>query len=245
MLSCDCPIVLCLLLVLKFKIVYTVFGELAEGGVLVIPNNIKIYHIVHISKLPTILAERFLVSDAEIHRRRPVGITIGMPKIKARRFSSPLTSHKGLNVGDCVPFYFCPRSPMLYMFSRANHPEIEYRGGQEPIVHLVADLKRTVAWASANKLRWAFTDSNAGSNYFDDYSNLSDLDKVDWNAVNAWQWRGRQDKKQAEFLIENQFPWELVEKIGVYSYKQHSEVCIILSGEINQPQVSIENSWYY
>ena len=53
----------------------------------------------------------------------------------------------GLNVGDCVPFYFCPRSVMLYLIHRANHPELDYRGGQGPIVHLEADLHEAANWA--------------------------------------------------------------------------------------------------
>jgi hypothetical protein len=73
-----------------------------------------------------------------------------------------LSSREGLYVGECVPFYFCPRSVMLYMFHMRNHRDIEYRGGQEPILHLMADLRRAVEWAGQNGLRWAFTNSNAG-----------------------------------------------------------------------------------
>ena len=93
-------------------------------------------------------------------------------------------------MGDCVPFYFCPRSVMLYVISRSNHPELEYLGGQTPIVHLEADLQATVAWADTNGRRWAFTSSNAGSYYFEDFSDLRRLDKISWDAVDANQWSG-------------------------------------------------------
>lgn len=55
---------------------------------------------------------------------------------------------------------------MLYLLHRSNHPELSYRGGQGPIIHLEADLKESVAWAEGNGLRWAFTLSNAGAYYF-------------------------------------------------------------------------------
>lgn len=55
-----------------------------------------------------------------------------------------LNSHPGLYVGQCVPFYFCPRSVMLYVIYCANHDELSYRGGQGPILHLEADLYETV-----------------------------------------------------------------------------------------------------
>ena len=210
-----------------------------------IPNNVKICHIVHISKLPAIVAERFLVSDAEIQRRMPVGETIGMRKIKMRRLSLQLTSRPGLNVGDCVPFYFCPRSPMLYMFHKANSQEIEYQGGQEPIVHLVADLQRAIDWANTNCLRWAFTTSNAGSCYFEDYADLSDLDKIDWDAIQTKYWKDCVDKKQAEFLVEQRFPWALFDEIGVYSYLQQQFVQGILEKGLLFPLVAIRREWYY
>jgi hypothetical protein len=211
-----------------------------------VPDDIKIYHIVHISKLRAIVQERFLVSDAEIQKRETIGVTIGMREIKRRRLEKlTLSSHPGLHIGDCVPFYFCPRSVMLYMFHMANNPDVEYRGGQEPILHLVAGLLKTVEWANANSINWAFTTSNAGSNYFEDYANLSALDKVDWEAVQAMQWSGRQDKKQAEFLVRRQFPWELIEEVGVYSHMQLSAVSEILAAEMNPPSIKVKPSWYY
>ena len=137
------------------------------------PADPKLYHIVHADRLPPIIAAGGLLCDATIAEREPVGTTIGMNDIKRRRLSElRLNSHRGLYVGACVPFYFCPRSVMLYVISQANHPQLSYRGGQDPIVHLEADLRATVAWAEAQDLRWAFTLSNAGARYFEDRSDL-------------------------------------------------------------------------
>jgi len=207
--------------------------------------HVKIYHIVHIDNLPSIIADGCLFSDAEMRKRPQGSVVIGMNKIKERRLTLPLTSHPGLNVGDCVPFYFCPRSPMLYMFHKGNSPDIEYRGGQQPIVHLVADLQKTADWADANNLRWAFTNSNAGSCYFEDYVNFTYLDQVDWESVNAKQWSGRQDKKQAEFLVEHYFPCEIIEEIGVYSYRQYEQVNNIIGSQVKRVQIKIKREWYY
>ncbi len=88
-----------------------------------------------------------------------------MNRIKQRRLSLPVSCHPGDAVGDYVPFYFCPRSVMLYIISRANHDDLAYRGGQRPIVHVQADLHSTIAWAEAQSKRWAFSLSNAGAYY--------------------------------------------------------------------------------
>ena len=210
-----------------------------------IPNLIKIYHIVHISKLPSIIDDGFLYSDAEMRNRKQTGATIGMERIKNRRLSLALSSHPGLYVGECVPFYFCPRSIMLYLMHMSNSPDITYRGGQEPIIHLVADFHKTVEWANDNNLRWAFTTSNAGAYYFDDYSDLSDLTKIDWQAIQTENWREVREKKQAEFLIEHRFPWELVEEVGVYSYIQQHEVQNKIGSQTNYLKISIKREWYY
>jgi hypothetical protein len=210
-----------------------------------IPDNPKIFHIVHISKLPAIVAEKSLLSDAEVQKHAPSGVTIGMRSIKERRLTLYLRSQPDLCVGNCVPFYFCPRSVMLYMFYKANHPEIEYRGGQESIVHLVADLKKTIRWANLQGLRWAFTTSNAGSRYFEDYKDLRDLSKIDWLTVLSNDWHDKREAKQAEFLIERRCSWELIEEIGVYSFEEQSKVSSMLAGAQNRAPVRIRRAWYY
>ena len=169
-----------------------------------------------------------------------------MKEIKRRRLEElTLSSHPDLYVGECVPFYFSPRSVMLYMFHMRNHPDIEYREGQEPIIHLFADLNSVVEWCGHSGKRWAFTNSNAGSKYFDDYAELKDLEKLDWDAIRAKQWSGKQDRKQAEFLVEDRLPWELVEGIGVYSFEWVDRVMYILEDAGHKPPVKPKPDWYY
>lgn len=170
---------------------------------------------------------------------------IGMSHIKQRRMTNSVSSHQGLTVGQCVPFYFCPRSIMLYIISQQSHEDITYKGGQQPIIHLQADLNVVISWAQQNNKRWAFTDSNAGSYYFNDYCSVSDLNKIDWNAVNAHFWSQCKEQKQAEFLLEDQFPWSLVEEIGVYSQVQYQQVSTVLTAATHRPPVSVQRNWYY
>lgn len=85
-----------------------------------------------------------------------------------------------------------------------------------------------VSWAKTHKKRWAFTTSNAGSQYFRDFNRLDRLDRNDWQAVNSRNWKDQKDSKQAEFLIEKEYPFELVKRIGVYSTKIEKQVRVIL-----------------
>lgn len=214
------------------------------------PAAPNIYHIVHVDRLHSIITENGLLCDAEIIQRQAagqtMGTTIGMSDIKQRRLTRlSLDSHPGLFVGQCVPFYFCPRSIMLYMIHRANHEEMIYRGGQGPIVHLEADLARTVAWASGNNLRWAFTLSNAGAYYFEDRADMTQLGEIDWDAVQARDWRGKKEGKQAEFLVERSFPWDLVSRIGVRSQQVYEQVRVALQAAAHKPHIEIKPEWYY
>jgi hypothetical protein len=213
---------------------------------MLVPDKPKIYHIVNVDRLPSIIADGRLWCDAETVRRSAPGTVIGMNHIKQRRLNElALESHPNLHVGDCVPFYFCPRSVMLYLIYQRNHPDLAYHGGQGPIVHLEADLQQTVQWARANDQRWAFTLSNAGSRYFEDRCDLAQLGEVDWSAVRARDWRQCIETKQAEFLVEAHFPWELVLRIGVLSPAIYSQVASALRGNGHKPVVEVKPDWYY
>lgn len=210
-----------------------------------IPNPLKIYHIVHLNNLASIIRNGFIFSDAIVRERKLNQMAIGMNKLKERRLVLPVKSHHNLCVGDCVPFYFCPRSVMLYIISTQQHPECSYQEGQEPIVHLVADLNTTWDWADSKGLRCAFTTSNAASYYFEDFKERTELDVINWDAVNNRMWTQCKEEKQAEFLLERQFPWNLVEQIGVYSCQQLDAVTAILNGVTHHPAINIHREWYY
>lgn len=210
-----------------------------------VPENPKIYHIVHIDRLESIIADGCLWCDAAMAQQAPAGTVIGMDEIKRRRRRLTLSSHDGLCVGDCVPFYFYPRSVMLYLLYMRNHRDLSYRGGQKPILHLEADLRKTVTWAEQQGKRWAFTLSNAGANYFEDRCDLGNLNEIDWRAVKARDWQGCKERKQAEFLLEGSFPWTLVERIGAYSEKERQKVVEAMRSCADKPLAEVNRDWYY
>jgi hypothetical protein len=211
------------------------------------PANPKVYHIMHVDRLLSVIDDGNLFCDAEMIQRQGCGTTIGMNKIKRRRLQLELESHPGLHVGECVPFYFCPRSVMLFLLYRGNDPDLSYQEGQGPIIHLELDLHEAVEWAKAKGLRWAVTLSNAGAFAFEDRCDLDDLDEIDWNAVAARDWRDPDVKhrKQAEFLIEHRVPWELVRRIGVLSTGTARKALAALEKSDHRPHVQVKTEWYY
>ncbi len=214
---------------------------------MIVPANPKLYHILHHIKPPSIISEGYLYSEADLLAKdMSAGTNIGMETIKERRLHNILNCHPGLMVGQCVPFYFCPRSVMLYLIYRGNHENLVYRGGQEPIIHLEFDRNTLVDWSYANQRRWAFTLSNAGSYFFEARNNLEQLGEINWEAVMAKQWStiDLKEGKQAEFLVEQSIPWELVQRIGVINSKIGCVERVIASAN-HHPSVRIEADWYY
>jgi len=211
-----------------------------------IPDQPKIYHIVHVDNLASICGAGCLWSDSVMVQRQG-GTVIGMGSIKQRRLALPVSCHPQTFVGEYVPFYFCPRSIMLFVIHCANHPELAYRGGQQPIIHLQADLSQVVQWAEANGRRWAFSLSNAGAVYTQFRSELAQLDEINWDAVAARDFRPADVKeaKQAEFLVQQSFPWHLVERIGVHSQGIAQRVYAAMNGAGHRPSVEIRREWYY
>lgn len=211
------------------------------------PVRPKIYHILHVDRLTSVAADGELWCDAVMVNRHDAGTMIGMSSIKQRRLTLPVDCHPSDCVGDYVPFYFCPRSIMLFVIFSANHPELAYRGGQGPIVHLEADLHQVVSWADGNQRRWAFSLSNAGAIYAQFRSRLDQLHEIDWDAVRAADFRSADVKegKQAEFLLHNSLPWHLIERIGVFSGPIAQQAANAIHGLAYRPTVEICRDWYF
>lgn len=50
-------------------------------------SNPKIYHIVHVDRLPHIVTAEYLYADASMQMQQGMGTTIGMSSIKTRRLT--------------------------------------------------------------------------------------------------------------------------------------------------------------
>ena len=213
-----------------------------------VPEHPKIYHITHLRNLPQIVQAGVLWSDA---KRIELGLqcdVVGMSHIKARRLREiEVECHPGTHVGDYVPFYFCPRSIMLYILHMGNHPDLNYKEGQNPIVHLQADLQTVAGWADQERRRWAFSTGNAGTRYVSFYKDLSQLGQLDWMAIAAQRWSdsSTREGKQAEFLLHGSMPWQLVEKIAVCDGHSADAVSAAIAAADHRPRVAVERGWYY
>ncbi|MBI1255990.1 MAG: DUF4433 domain-containing protein [Chloroflexi bacterium] len=212
------------------------------------PTKPQIYHITHMDNLKSISKSGYLYSDA---RRIEMGlkhVNIAMQDVKDHRPNRSLVGcYPETNVSQYVPFYFCPRSIMLYIYYKGNHSAVEYKGGQEPIIHLQIDMNKAIHWTHGQGLRWAFSDRNASAIYASFYKDLKNLDQINWDSVAATYWQPPEIKegKQAEFLVYNRVSWDLVEKIGVIDKSHANQVAAIIGNSSHTPEIVVKPSWYY
>ena len=195
--------------------------------------------------LPRILTEGGLYSDKAVRARSLGSVSIAHASIRARRAATPVPVPPYGMVGDYVPFYFAPSSPMLYTISQGN---VEgYAEGQEPILHLEV-------WAEDIKdagYPFVFTDGHAIMQYTSFYTELQDLSNIDWPLLQAEYWNDtlaepdRKRRRQAEFLVRDFVPWDLVRRIGTMSESVAAIVTTILSGTAQPPEVIVRRRWYY
>jgi hypothetical protein len=200
-----------------------------------------IYHITHVSNLPGIIAHGGLICDRTAQNLKLVNIAHN--NIKERRLRKPVPVGPGGTVGDYVPFYFAPLSPMLYAIFK--NQVAGYTAGQQPVIYLCSS---TEAVHAAN-CRWVFTEGHAVMDFTDFFDDFRDLQRIDWPLMRSKYWFDRDTypdrsrRRQAEFLVHDSFPWNLVTNIVVYDAAIARVVNGILAGQ--PPAVNIKRDWYY
>ena len=202
------------------------------------PADPRIFHITHIDNIAGILREGGLWCDAERSRRGLTSTNIGLKHIKNRRLRRPVMTSAGGTLGEYVPFNFCYRSVMLYSICRGHE---DYAGGQDDIVHLVS----RVSTATSLGRPWAFTDRHgelAHALHFDD---LHHLNEVSWSVMNLSYWQDHREERQAEFLVQQFFPWTAVLGIAVRTAAAEATLREVVGSQGQQPTVVIRPGWYY
>lgn len=208
-------------------------------------NATSIYHITHVKNLPGILEEGGLWCDRESAVRCSGKIGIAHHHIKERRAKRPVTVAPYGALADYVPFYFAPRSPMLFAIDRGQ--VVDYQGDQKDIVHLVSAAE-TIRESGR---RFVFSDGHADMAISSFFMDLKDLSRVDWKIMKETYWNDtetdgdRKRRRQVEFLVHGFFPWELVERIGVMNDVMAAKVSALLEGAKHVPVVSVQRGWYY
>lgn len=120
--------------------------------------------------------------------------------------------------GEYVPFYFAPRSPMLFRIQRGGVDGVSSDAGR-----LVYVVSSTDAVVEAGHV-YVFTDGNAAAAFTEFHDDPDRLDEVvDWPLMKATMWSNTPDdpdrrrRRGAEFVVHQALPFELVHELCVYN----------------------------
>jgi hypothetical protein len=221
-----------------------------------IPTPLRVFHITPICNLAKIAKLRKLYSNARLQKKKIEYGNIAYQGAQGKRATKLVARPPGGVIHDYVPFYFAPRSPMLFTINRGNVRGCLYR--QPDIVHIVT----TVEAITASGLSYVFYDYNATLDIATCYSNVKDLDKINWplffesprmdGYCQFWNSRMdeakyvlRQETRQAEFLVHVSVPLQLMTMVGAYDQAKADEVRAIFDdADIDLP-VEAKPSWYF
>ncbi|MDE1713603.1 DUF4433 domain-containing protein (plasmid) [Chromobacterium amazonense] len=218
------------------------------------PRPVKLFHITAIANLPAILATGALLAK---NAGAAAGINyqnIAHRGAQSTRASREVPNPPGGRIHDYVPFYFAPRSPMLFAIHGGQVDGCTLR--QDDIVHWVT----TVDAVTANGAPFVFYDRNATLRYSVASTDLADLDSlVAWDELLAkpqldgycqyWQNNAkhpdRMERRMAEFLVHERVPLQQMLGLGVYKQAKAEEVRAILDVHgLNLP-VKVKQAWYF
>jgi hypothetical protein len=208
-------------------------------------QEINLFHHTHIENLPAIIRYGGLGCMNALARRRVRYQSIAYPDIQQRRAAIQVPCGPGGTLHDYVPFFFSPRSPMLFALHKGN--VTDHRGGQESIVHLVTTLE-----AVAAERECVFTDGHAImklSRYFDDLGRIDEI--LDWTVLDSLDWTDtvedpdRSRRRQAELLVYGSCPWRLIQRVAVINDKMAEHVGRIIAEARHKPLVDVMPGWYY
>ncbi|WP_433089778.1 type II toxin-antitoxin system toxin DNA ADP-ribosyl transferase DarT [Dactylosporangium sp. CA-052675] len=209
----------------------------------------RIYHFTHLDNMSEIHQVGRLMGDAAArqgHMRREVGD----PAIKEARRRRVLPLPPGGRVGDYVPFYYAPRSPMMFRIACDHRDGIagRYPGGDRPLVYLVSSVGAIVDAG----LTWLATDGNAATATTEFTADLGRLhDMIDWPLMVAERWNNteddpdRQRRRMAEFLVHQQVPLSAIRWLATYSEFYAARLRETLGDHELTDRIIVRPSWYY
>ena len=157
---------------------------------------------------------------------------------------------------DYVPFYFAPRSPMLYAVHTGSVEGCSYR--QDQIVHLVSSVNRVVH----SRIPFVFYNYCATCLDARAFNDLIHFGEIDWplfygpptldGYCKFWKddldnprWLRRKATRGAEFLAYQSLPLCLVFQIGVANAAALDRVAAMCQGVNRQIPVGVKSEWYY
>ncbi|SCZ46644.1 MULTISPECIES: DUF4433 domain-containing protein [unclassified Pseudomonas] len=185
------------------------------------PEKALIWRIVHRDNLPWILDNGLHCANSNVQSAQYVNI--GNPDLIDKRRTRHVPIAPGGVLADYVPFYFTPFSVMMKNIHSGR--SVQQRSNDE-IVILVSSLYRVEQMG----FPFVYTTAHAYPDWTDYYSDLANLDQIDWSIIQRRDFKREPDdprkmeRYQAEALIHNHLP--ITGLLGIMCYTDAMKIRI-------------------
>ena len=221
------------------------------------PRPTRLFHITALANLPAICSAGALLSK---NRGAIAGVNyqnIAYAGAQGARARRAVPDPPGGVVHDFVPFYFAPRSPMLYAIDGGRVSGCDWR--QNDIIY----FETTTQSVTTPGVEFVFYDRNPTLEFSAAFTDLSQLDDaVAWdllteaplldsfckywkNSTSDLRYADRMERRQAEFLVKHRVPLANINRIGVMDGAKQAEVRAILVKSGVSLQIDVMSSWYF
>lgn len=167
-------------------------------------------------------------------------------QVQNRRATTRVPAGAGGVMLDYAPFHFGPRNIFLYNLHTNYVHGVDYTEGQGPLITLVIDVHQV-----AQTRPFVFYDGHALSALSTCDDDLAQLAQLDWKAIDGTYWPNSEPElkrcKQAEFMVHEHLPWELVRGIAVCDEQAQQAVEAIQSAfpQHVRKRVIPKPQWYF
>ena len=209
------------------------------------PERARIFRITHIENVAWILANGLHCNNSPV--RDPNFIQIGNPDLITKRPTRIVSIPPGGSLGDYVPFYFTPCSPMLLNIV-TGHNGIKQRPKRE-IVVMVSSLPRL----AEQDVTFVFSDRHAYLQTAKFSTNGADLPAmVPWSRLQARNFQRRNaddvesfERYQAEALPHKHVPVTALTGIACHGPVEEATVRDLVQNAGVQLAVAAKPEWFF
>jgi hypothetical protein len=201
-----------------------------------------IFRITHRDNIPWILDHGLHAPNSSVSD--PNFRSIGSIDLIDKRGHRAVAVGPGGTLRDYIPFYFTPFSIMLFnIHTGRNVPHVP----NDQIVILVSSLRRVTKFG----IPFVFTDRHAYTLMANYFTNLDDLDKINWEILNRRDFRhdpddpAKKEQYQAEARIWKQLPLEGLLGICCYTAPVNDWLQAELAKRKLTMQTRVQGNWYF
>lgn len=208
------------------------------------PERALIFRITHRDNVPWILDNGLHCRNSD--RSDPNFVPIGDPDLIEKRRFREVSCAPGGTLGDYIPFYFTPFSPMFFNIKTG------YRGIRQRRNEEIAILVTSIHRLHEKRQPFLFTDRHAYMEAAHFTADPAKLSTVDWNILQRRDFRKdpendpeKVERYEAEALVYRQLPVGLLSGIVCFDNSVETRITAETAKRHLELKVVTRKSWYF